>query len=166
MRILIVSDNHRRMDNFIQVIKQVGPIDLLIHCGDADGSEGAIHRAAGCEMEIVGGNNDYMGWAGDSSLPMEREFMLGPYKVWLVHGHRYHVNAGDGALRKEAQARGVDIVMYGHTHRPCVDIRPGAGLAMINPGSLAQPRQDGHRPSYIIMEIDGAGMAHYTVNYL
>jgi len=164
MRILIVSDNHRQIERFTHLMRKVAPIDMLIHCGDADGSEEAISRAAGCAVEMVSGNNDYVGWGNKRSLPTEREFMLGRHKVWLVHGHRQQVNAGEDRIYQEALSRGADIVMYGHTHRPSVNIRPE--LSLINPGSLNQPRQEGRRPSYIIMELDGDGAAHYTVNYL
>ena len=67
-------------------------------------------------------------------------------------------------LHRQAYARGVDIVMFGHTHRPHLEI--GEHLTVLNPGSLSYPRQEGRLPSYIIMEIDGRGEAHYTVNYL
>ena len=40
------------------------------------------------------------------------------------------------------------------------------GITVLNPGSLSFPRQDGRRPSYMLMEIDREGEAHYTVNYL
>ena len=31
------------------------------------------------------------------------------------------------------------------------------GLWIINPGSLSYPRQDGHDPTYIIMNVDEGG---------
>lgn len=37
MKILIVSDTHRRDGNLTQVLDMVGQIDLLIHCGDVEG---------------------------------------------------------------------------------------------------------------------------------
>ena len=67
------------------------------------------------------------------------------------------------ALRKEARARGFDIAMFGHTHRPYLEMEED--LTLLNPGSLSYPRQDGRKPSYMIMEIDSAGKAHFTLNY-
>ncbi len=64
----------------------------------------------------------------------------------------------------EARDRGAQIAMFGHTHKPCLDMRKG--ITVLNPGSLSFPRQDGRRPSYMLMEIDREGEAHYTVNYL
>ena len=159
MKILIVSDNHRQLGNFYKVMEKVGPVDLVIHCGDAEVSEPTLAQVAQCPLEIVSGNNDYFSHAMN-----EREFELGPYKVWLVHGHRHRVTVEEDTIRREASRRGMDILMYGHTHRPVIDIAPG--LTALNPGSLSYPRQDGRRPSYIIMDIDREGAAHYTINYL
>ena len=159
MKVLIVSDTHRRNDNFFTVLEKVGPIDMLIHCGDAEGSEYAISEAAGCPTEIVLGNNDFF-----SSLPRESEFTIGKYKVWLVHGHNYYVYMSNEHLKQEAICKGVDIVMYGHTHKPVIDIDDS--VIAINPGSLTYPRQENKRPSYILMEIDRFGEVHFTLNYL
>ena len=47
MKILIVSDTHRRNENFLKVMEKVGKIDLLVHCGDVEGSDYLISEAAG-----------------------------------------------------------------------------------------------------------------------
>lgn len=159
MRVLIVSDTHRRNDNFFSVLDRVGPVDMVVHCGDAEGGEYAISEAAGCPVQIVLGNNDFF-----SDLPRESEFQIGRYKVWLVHGHNYFVSMGNENLKQEAIYKGVDIVMYGHTHKPVIDLEDS--VIAINPGSLTYPRQDNKRPSYIMMEIDRFGEAHFTLNFL
>ena len=159
MKVLIVSDTHRKNENFLKVLERVAPIDMLVHCGDIEGSEYLIAQAAGCPVEMVVGNNDFF-----SDLPREKEFYIGKYKVWLTHGHTYYVSMGNEYLEEEARARSADIVMYGHTHRPVVDIE--GGLVAVNPGSLTYPRQEGRRPSFVIMELDRKGEAHFTINYL
>lgn len=158
MKVLIVSDTHKRNDNYFEVVQMHRP-DMVIHCGDAEGSEYALTQSADCPVKIVLGNNDFF-----SELPRELEFNVGSYKVWVVHGHSYYVSMGNETIKREAVARGVDIVMYGHTHRPVID-RDEEVIA-INPGSLSYPRQDGRRPSYIIMEIDRHDEAHFTIAYL
>lgn len=55
--------------------------------------------------------------------------------------------------------------MYGHTHRPFYEVDKKDGdkdLIVLNPGSLSYPRQDGHRPSYMLMDIDRDGEALLT----
>ncbi|MCM1046386.1 MAG: metallophosphoesterase [Candidatus Gastranaerophilales bacterium] len=158
MKILIVSDTHRKNENYFKVVEMHRP-DMVIHCGDAEGSESALMQAAGCPMKIVLGNNDFF-----SNLPREEEFAIGKYRVWLTHGHNYYVSMGNETIKREAVARRMDIVMYGHTHRPVVD-RDGSVIA-INPGSLSYPRQEGRRPSYIIMEMDSEENLDFTIAYL
>ena len=159
MRVLIVSDTHRDNDNYFKVIEKIKDIDMVIHCGDAEGSEYTISEAAGCETHIVMGNNDFF-----SDLPREIETEIGGYRVLITHGHTYCVSMGSERIKEEAILRGFDIVIYGHTHRPLVDLDDE--VIALNPGSLSYPRQDGRRPSYMIMEIDRMGEAHFTVNYL
>lgn len=159
MRVLIVSDTHRRNENFMTALERVSPVDMVIHCGDAEGGEYLISEAAGCPVEIVLGNNDFF-----SNLPREREFRIGKYKVWLVHGHNYYVSMSNEYLKEEAVCKGVDIVMYGHTHKPVIDQEDY--VTAINPGSLTYPRQEGKRPSFVLMELDCLGEAHFTLNYL
>ena len=59
--------------------------------------------------------------------------------------------------------RGADIVMFGHTHRPLIDL--DGSVWAVNPGSISQPRQDNHLPSFLIMDLDSRGDAHFTLNY-
>ena len=159
MKVLIVSDSHKKNENIEKVLKKVKPIDLMIHCGDAEGAEDYIRELAECPLIIVAGNNDFF-----SQLDREKVFNVDKYKVFLTHGHYYYVSMGVERLVEEAKQRGVDIVMYGHTHKPMLDIRED--VVIINPGSISYPRQDGRVPTYMIMEIDKYGDAHYTLNYV
>lgn len=161
MKVLIVSDTHRQNENFMQVMDREEPIDLLIHCGDIEGSEYLISRRAGCPVHMVAGNNDFF-----SDLPREKEFQIGKYKVLLVHGNTYGVSMGNQELKQEARDRGVDIVIYGHTHKPVVD--QDRDIIAVNPGSLTYPRQEGRSPSYIVMTItDGIKQdVSFEIRYL
>ena len=131
MKILIVSDTHKKNENYFKVLEMHHP-DMVIHCGDAEGSEYALSSAAECPVYIVLGNNDFF-----SNLPREITLDIGPYKVWVTHGH---------------------------THRPVIDIDDD--IIAVNPGSLSYPRQEGRLPSYAIMEIDRQEKVHFTIAYL
>lgn len=159
MRILIISDTHKKHKNLKRVLERVAPIDLLIHLGDAEGYEEEIAQMAGCPMEIVAGNNDFF-----SKLDKERELQLGSYRVLITHGHYYYVSTGIADIKREAEGRQFDLVMFGHTHRPVIDY--GKHVIALNPGSLSYPRQEGRRPSYILMELDASGKAHFSLEYL
>ena len=159
MKILIVSDTHRNTDNLEVVLEQEKPLDLLIHLGDIEGDEDYIEVLAECPVEAVAGNNDFF-----SDLPGEREIQIGKYKALLTHGQYYYVNAGTGRIKMEAEAREIDIAMFGHTHRPLLE--QDNGVVVLNPGSISYPRQEGKNPSYIVMELDETGEASFSKEYI
>lgn len=159
MKALIVSDTHRHNENLKNVLKKVGHIDMLIHCGDAEGSEEEIRNMIDCPMSIVSGNNDFF-----TRLPAEATFDIEGKRILLTHGHYQHVSVGVERLVQDALTRGADIVIYGHTHRPMMEIRNG--IVVLNPGSISYPRQADRIPTYMIMETDKYGDFHYTLHYV
>lgn len=159
MKILVISDTHRKNENYLKIVEDLGTLDMVIHLGDVEGSEYTIQEAVSCPVEMVAGNNDFF-----SELPSEKMLQIGRYHVMITHGHRYYIGMGNEMLKKEAVAAGADIVMYGHTHRPVIDI--SRDITAINPGSLSYPRQENKKPSYIIMEIDGRGEVHFELKYI
>ncbi len=161
MKILVVSDTHRKDGNLRYVIEQQKPIDMLIHLGDAEGSEMFIPDwvGPGCRMEMILGNNDFF-----SLLDKEREIVLGRHRVLLTHGHYYGVSIGPEGLADEARSRGCDVAMFGHTHKPYLNVI--GDVTVLNPGSLSYPRQEGRRPSYMIVTVDRNGDLQYDQKYL
>lgn len=159
MRVLVVSDTHRSNSLYLQLTKKYAPLDMVIHCGDLEGAEYTIESVVDCPVHMVAGNNDFF-----SNVPLEDEFMLAGHKVFLTHGHHYYISMGNELVKDEAKNRGCDIVMYGHTHRPVVEYSDG--ITAINPGSLTYPRQEGRKPTYIIIETDDRGELDIKVHYL
>ena len=161
MKILVGSDTHRKDDNLKLVLSEECPLDMLIHLGDAEGSEHFIPDWVNpeCRMEMVLGNNDFF-----SRLDREREIDIAGHKAFITHGHYYGVSMGPEGLVDEAKSRGCDIAMYGHTHRPFLDVIDG--VTVLNPGSLSYPRQEGRRPSYMIIHVDADGKMDYQQKYL
>lgn len=70
----------------------------------------------------------------------------------MTHGHNYYVSLDLKVIKDEARARGMDIVMFGHTHRPVIEVEDD--ITLINPGSISYPRQADGIPTYIMLEID------------
>ncbi len=158
-KILVVSDTHRKDENFYRVVEKESPVNLIIHCGDTEGSETQMQQLAGAPMRIVRGNNDFF-----CSLPDEQVFEVWPHTFFVTHGHRYLVNMGSDEVQREAFSRGADVVIYGHTHRPiAAEID---GMYVFNPGSLSYPRQEGRKPSYIVITIDDEGELSFELKYL
>ena len=159
MKILIVSDTHRAHSTFTEVVEQEKPFDMLIHLGDVEGGEYYIDSLVSCPVHMVGGNNDYF-----SQLSREKVIFIGKYRAFITHGHQYFVSMGEDRLKQAARQRGVDIVMYGHTHVPALRVEDD--LVTLNPGSISYPRQRGRKPSYIVMNILPDGKAEYEIKYV
>lgn len=159
MRILIVSDSHGRNNYLSTVLDRVGEVDMFLHLGDLEGSEDFIETFVDCRIEMISGNNDYF-----TEIPREKIIKIGKYTVFMTHGHMYHVYYGTEKLKDAAKSRNADIVLYGHTHMPSVD--QSDDIIAVNPGSISQPRQPGRKPSFILMEIDRHGEAHFSINYV
>ena len=143
MRVLIISDTHGRHTAFDRAIMEAGKIDYLVHLGDTEGGEDYIEAFCGCPAYILAGNNDFF-----SRNLREMEIYFGKKKAFMAHGHQYSVSLGVERILDEGRSRNADIVMFGHT------------------GSLAFPRQEGRKGSYIIMEMDRDGNAEFTIHYL
>lgn len=158
MRALIVSDTHGYDGNLYEVLRRVGRIDLLLHAGDASGSEDMLEKAAGCKTLVVNGNNDY-----SPALKYEEEIDFAGHHILLTHGHRYGVYYGPDKLFYKALECGADVVVYGHTHIPSVEYDEETGVVAVNPGSLSFPRQDDRKPTYVLMESDANGELHFTI---
>lgn len=159
MKVLIVSDTHGAHYNLEEILEREKPLDMLIHLGDAQGAEDYIEVIAECPVEVVAGNNDFY-----TSLPVEREIQIGEYKALITHGHYYYVNGGISHIKKAALERGIDIAMFGHTHKPFFE--EDEGIIILNPGSISYPRQEGRNPSYMIMNVDESGKAQFSLAYL
>lgn len=159
MKILIVSDTHKRRGDIETAVQRETPFDLLIHLGDTEGDEDYIEALADGRCHIVAGNNDFF-----SGLPGEKEFVLAGKRIFITHGHAYYVSMSEARLKSEARQRGVDIVMYGHTHRPSYSEENG--LIVLNPGSISYPRQSGRRGTYMVMELRSGQSVQCELKYM
>ncbi|MDD3360441.1 MAG: metallophosphoesterase [Hespellia sp.] len=159
MRILIVSDTHGRHKGLERAVEEAGKIDMLIHLGDVEGGEEYIESLVDCEKHIVRGNNDFF-----TDLKAEEEFLIGDLRAFITHGHNYYVSLDPNEIQGEGRARGADVVMFGHTHKPYLD--EAEDIVVLNPGSISFPRQAGRQGSYMIMEIAPDGSVTYSQRYL
>jgi putative phosphoesterase len=136
IRALIPSDIHGETTTLRwlleEVWKQVGPIDAYICLGDGvrdfDHAEAFIRqRDEHATMYAVRGNCDFT-----ASHPDRLVIHLGGLKIYMTHGHIHRVKSGLDYLYGAARAEGVDIALYGHTHRANVEYTQPW---MINPGA-------------------------------
>jgi putative phosphoesterase len=103
-----------------------------------------------------------MDWS--DSLEDELCFPVLGHRIYVAHGHRHGVHGGTKRLVKRARELGADIAVYGHIHVP--DYGEEDGVLVINPGSVAKPRQEGWRKSYAVMTIDEDGKVKVKFKYL
>ena len=137
MKILVVSDSHGAVENLRRAVERERP-ELALHLGDGwHDAEALRRRYPELPLEQVPGNCDFRN-AGTAVRVLELEGK----RVMLCHGHTLGVKSGLGILLREAQERGADVALFGHTHKPFVELR--GGVLLFNPGSIGDYR----RPTY------------------
>lgn len=159
MRILIIGDTHAQDDIFLRVLSKERGFDVLLHTGDFEGSEMVYRELSGTPFYYVAGNNDFF-----TEAPFERVIELESCRIYMTHGHRYNVFETNEEVLREAARRHARIAVYGHSHYPVAEVK--RGILLLNPGSLAWPRQEGRRPSYIVLELCGGRIGTCEIRYL
>ena len=158
MKILLVSDTHGRDEHLKEVLKIEKP-DFLCHMGDVEGSEDYIRVIADCPLAIVAGNNDF--W---SDLNPEVTFELQGFRIFMTHGHYYYVHGGTDQLKAAGRRKNADIVLFGHTHSPLLEV--DQDIIVANPGSLTFPRQEKRRPSYMVLYLEKGKSPEFQTKFL
>jgi len=130
MKILVVSDSHRRLDNLVKAYEKENP-DIVI-CGgdyDIDGEELSFIYPDS-KYIIVSGNCDYF----YSNYPNELKVVIENFKFFVTHGNIYRVKSEYDFIYKKGEELGCDIVIFGHTHRQYLDTTKKVKL--FNPGAM------------------------------
>lgn len=154
MKILVVSDSHGYDELVKGVMEEVGDFDYFIHCGDVEGGEDYFRAITDKPMTIVAGNNDF-----GCDLPREEIVEIAGYRILVTHGHYLYVNFGMEDFENYCRQKNVNVGMYGHTHIPYLSVKED--LTVLNPGSIAYPRQAGREKTYLTMEILDNGEVRY-----
>lgn len=157
-KLLILSDSHGNVKNMMRAAEEAEP-DLILHLGDCWADSGRLHSALmNIPMERVPGNCDC------TCEQEERIVRIEGKDVLLCHGHTFNVKAGYLNLKYAAQERGVQVALFGHTHRVFYGVHNG--IVYLNPGSIGSPPY-GIPASYGVMEIDAeTGKIDYDVKYI
>ena len=152
MRFCVLSDSHgdtAAMDRLLKDLRaRELSVDAFIHAGDYAADTNYLSAETGLPIYAVWGNSDPY---KQRHYHKPDEFIeLADKMIWLTHGHRYLQTAHDlQELHEQAQVYVVDIVVYGHTHRPAIDNIDE--ILFLNPGSISMPRMS--KPSYAILEV-------------
>lgn len=157
-----MSDSHGRDENVMKAVRREEPFDALIHLGDSQEEYEEFRYCVDedCPVYMVAGNCD-----ASRSLPETQIVELAGHRLLLTHGHYYYVSFGTKDLAADARTNGCDLALYGHTHRPDLDPQ-GEDLTILNPGSISYPRQEGRRPSYLILTLLRGKAPEYELKFL
>jgi len=167
VKLLIVSDTHRKETNLYTIFRREKDFQAMIHLGDAEGRDEEITRTLWethplCAAKYIRGNCD-----DDIRLPVFDSVEYGHVKFFLTHGHRYLVNAEPTltVLSESAYGNGCAYALFGHTHRPVI-FTAANGVVCVNPGSVSEPRTEDRKCSYCMAEIDPDGRVSFEIKYL
>lgn len=124
-RVVILSDTHGLLRP--QVLEHLSLADVVIHGGDIN-TQAIVDTLSGyAPLHIVRGNNDKE-WA--EHLPLSLTFSIEGVHFFLVHNKK----------DVPADLHGVDVVVYGHSHKYSQEEK--SGVLWLNPGSCGKRRFD------------------------
>ena len=155
--ITVVSDTHGRDGHRLdgRTLEAVRAADLVVHAGDfttaavLEAFEAEAGGDRNGELVAVAGNNDDE--QVRDRVERIRVFERAGVRFVVVHGHEHDETALSFLGRQED----ADVVVVGHSHRARWD--PGGAVAVLNPGSHADPRWN--RPAHAELESTTEGLS-------
>ncbi|MGQ9824357.1 MAG: metallophosphoesterase family protein [Desulfotomaculales bacterium] len=152
MRLVVLSDTHvrRRGERLPPVVeKALEDAGLIVHCGDFEIYAAYEELKKTGRLVAVHGNMDSPDLKGE--LPEKAVFTVEGIKIGVIHG-----GGPPWGIEKRVAAAlpGVDVVLYGHSHRPQNEVK--GGVLFFNPGSPTD-RRFAPFNSYGIIEIGPDG---------
>jgi uncharacterized protein len=146
MEILVLSDSHGNTSKFNRVIDKHPNIEYVIHLGDYGNDISFINMVRPAFItEAVQGNTDTK-----RIFPNEKLLQLVGKRIFIAHGHNYGVKKEMTSLIAKGREEKADVVLFGHTHEPKIQMTDGIWL--INPGSISKPKIL-MKPTYAILEL-------------
>jgi len=126
IRVGLISDTHGLVrDEAVAVLKGC---QHILHAGDIDEPDVLVKLRKLAPVTVVRGNNDRGAWA--QAIPVYDVVEFGLVSVYLRHD--------ESELDVDPRAAGFRVMLFGHSHKPRVEIRDG--VLYVNPGS-AGPRR-------------------------
>ena len=152
MKLLVLSDSHGNLSHMEEAVLRVRP-RMILHLGDCWRDGEKLHDLfPDIPFHQVPGNCDYR-----PAEPAARLLFLEDERVLMCHGHTYGVKQTLLNAGYAAEEQNLDLFLFGHTHRPLVDMR-GKTL-FLNPGSIG----DHFRPFYGVVTLENGRLDARTV---
>ena len=122
----VISDTHGLLRP--EAVEALRGSDRILHAGDIGAPEILEALAKIAPVTAVRGNVDTASWA--RALPETEVVEIGGVSIYMVHDR--------GQLDLKPESAGLNVVVYGHSHRPRMEEK--SGVLYFNPGS-AGPRR-------------------------
>ena len=141
----IISDTHGQLRP--EVLEVFAQVDRILHAGDVGSMDLITELEALAPVSAVYGNVD--GFDVRSKFKDVVELELDGLITVVTHGDQFGSPTPEGLHQAFPKA---DIIVYGHTHRPLLQLVDKT-VTVMNPGG-AGPRRFGLAPSVGIMELE------------
>jgi hypothetical protein len=145
VRLGVISDTHGVLRP--EVFDVFREVDHILHGGDVGTLEILVQLKALAPVTAVYGNTD--GLEIRAKLPQVAEVELEGFMVVVTHGDQ--LGSPTPAKLHEAFP-GAEIIVYGHTHKPLLQLVDKT-VTVMNPGGAGAPRF-GVPPSVGILELE------------
>ncbi len=152
MKIIVISDTHLQSEiipsNLVDLFEQY---DMIVHAGDFDSFPFLKALQATGKLKAVHGNTD--GPEIKEALPDKIRFDVEGIRIGVVHQPSLSI-IDNTASRYMAMEMEVDVLIFGHLHRPLIE---KSDVILICPGSPTKPRMSD--PSAVEMVIDNGAIS-------
>jgi putative phosphoesterase len=145
VRIGVISDTHGLLRP--EVFDVFREVDHILHGGDVGKPEILIELEAIAPVTAVYGNVDPPEIR--SRLPQVAHIELDGFDIVVTHGDQFEHPTPE---KLRAAFPRAEIIVYGHTHRPLLELVERT-VTVMNPGSAGAARFD-LKPSVGIMELE------------
>lgn len=174
MKIGVIADTHipRRQRQLPAALNRAfAGVDIILHAGDVCSLETLreLQNRFAITVAVHGEDDDE---EVQRYLEAQQVVEFAGRRLGLIHGHQLETGnwlqrafrgkeARDAALRQRLPDafEDVECVVYGHTHRPCNQMR--GGVLLFNPGPAAP--NVGRRPSVGLLDLETGAMSARVV---
>ncbi len=139
MKIIAISDTHIKHGSIIEqiqpgLVRLIKDADIVIHAGDFVTKQAYDELSGICRLEAVHGNMDEP--ALKRLLPGRKIIELDGLRLGITHEAALSIQDTTGAWYM-AKEMGVDVLIFGHIHKPVID---KSDVLLACPGSPTSPR--------------------------
>lgn len=156
MRIVVISDSHRRLSVIDKILQEQSPAKYVFFLGDNTADiENFEFFYPDKTFFTVCGNCDFR-----SAFPLSGIAEVAGKRIFFAHGHTLGVKSSLERLFEAAKRNDCDIALFGHTH--ISKILYEQGIYFVNPGSCGKPI-DG-KATYAVIDIMENGILPAIIN--